>query len=214
MQPYSQHVHPPQPRVFNYSLDWRFLLPIANAAKIRVIVDDEADLSQTLERVGIPVSNQLSFSSFKQIQRNNTQSLVIPFGLAVHWVGIKYADQIEFYRSIRGLIDPDGYLLVGFYNTLNFRSNTQSKYHSSTPRRIRHQLHQAGFKSIKIFGAIPNLNIPDYIFGLESQPIYFALRHRFRQKPIIRNALKVLAQTIGLARISSFLPCYFVVATV
>ena len=205
---------PPQPRVFHYSLDWRFLLPISDPGKIRVVSEERADFNQTLEQAGIPVADQLSFSDLRQDERNNIQSLVIPFGLPVRWVGEEQEDQIEFYRSMRRLICPDGYLLVGFENGWKFRSGNQSKYHSSTPRRITYRLHKAGFKSIKIFGAIPNLCIPEYIFDMNTQATRFVLHHRFRRKPIMLNVMQLLSRTIGWTRISTFLPCYFAVAAV
>jgi hypothetical protein len=212
MQPDLHYIHQSKPRFFSYSLDWRFLLPIADTGKIRVVVEDDADLSQTLEQVGITISNQLSFSNFKHDERNNTQSFVLPFGLSVRWVSAREAEQIEFYRSIRQLICPGGYFLLGFGNSWNSHANLQ--YHPSTPRRVAYELSQAGFKSIKLFGAMPNLRIPEYIFDLRAQSMDFALHHRFRRKPVLLNVLQVLARTVGLARISNFLPCYFVVATI
>jgi len=214
MQPHLQHVNSYQPRVFRYSLDWRFLLPISDPAKITVVLENEADFSETLDQIGVPVSNQLSFANFKQGDRNSTQSCVLPFGLPVRWVSTQQDEQIEFCRSIRRLINPDGYLLIGFNNFWNPRSHAQPRYHSSTARRVAYQLNRAGFKSIKIFGAMPNLCIPEYIFDLNAQAIHFTLRHRFRRKPVMVNALQMLSHTIGLDYISSFLPCYFAVATV
>jgi len=212
MQTRPQNVLAPQPRVFNYSLDWRFLLPITDAGRIRVIVGEDSELSQTLEQVRISVSNH--FSEIKQTGADHVQALVLPFGLPVRWVGSKQGDQIEFYRSIRHLIDPGGYLLVGFNNSRNFYSNIESKYHPSTPRYITNDLTAAGFKSIKIFGAIPNLSIPEYIVDLDAQAIQFALQHRFRRKPIVLNSLQLLSRALSWARISTFLPCYFAVAVI
>src|SRR6266498_1393530 len=117
----EQQIHSPQPRVFNYSLDWRFLLPIVDAGKIRVVLEDDADFTQTLEQVGISVSDQSSFSDVKQNGRDSTQSLVLPFGLPLRWVGTQREDQIEFYRSIRHFICTDGYFLIGFENSWNSR---------------------------------------------------------------------------------------------
>jgi hypothetical protein len=214
MQPHLQRVSSPPPRVFHYSLDWRFLLPIADAQKILVLSEKDIDFSQTLEQVGISVSDHLSFPNSELSQEKNIQALVLPFGLPVRWISTKQEEQVQFYRSLQHLLGSDGYLLVGFNNAWHFLASTPSKYHPSTPRRISYQLEQAGFKSIKVFGAMPNLSIPEYIFDMESRAVHFALYHRFRRKPVVLNTLRALAGTIGLARISNLLPCYFAVATV
>ncbi len=214
MQSDQQRIHQSQPRVFNYSLDWRFLLPLSNADKIFVFLEDDYDFGQTLEQVGIPVSNQLSFLNIEQKEQKDSASFVLPFGLPVRWVGREQADQIEFFRSMRKLMDNNGNLLVGFNNSWHYRSRTQTKYHSSTPRRVTSQLQKAGFKTIKIFGVISNLSIPEYIFELNAQPVLFALQHRFKRKPVILNLLQLISHTIGLTSFSDFLSCYFVIATV
>jgi hypothetical protein len=214
MQAYPQHIHQSQPRVFNYSLDWRFLLPLSNADKIFVFLEDDPDFGQTLEQVGIPVSNQLSFLNIEQKEKKESASLVLPFGLPLRWVGREPADQIEFFRSMRKLMDDNGNLLVGFNNSWTYRSSLRTQYHPSTPRRIASQLQEAGFKTIKVFGVISNLSIPEYIFDLNAKPVYFALQHRFKRKPVLLNLLQLLSHTIGLTGISDFLPCYFVLATI
>lgn len=202
-----------QPRIFHYSLDWRFLLPLADVKKICLLVEEGEDFRQTLEHVGIDTSQQLSFADLRQRKSNDAQSFVIPFGLPVDWAGRKYKDQVEFYFSVRRLITSGGYLLVGFNNVWNLRANSQAKSYACTPRRMAAQLKQAGFQSIKMFGAMPNLAIPEYIFDLDPQAVQFALRNRFRRKPAVLRPLGVLAGTIGLKRISNFLPCYFAVAS-
>ncbi|HSA99605.1 MAG TPA: hypothetical protein VLE49_03065 [Anaerolineales bacterium] len=211
MQPNVRSAHLPEPRVFQYSLDWRFLLPIADPARIHVAFEEAADFSETLERIGIPVSNQLSDSNLRVNERDNVHSFVLPFGLPIRWVSAQPADQIEFYRSIRHFICPGGYFLLGFRNS--WSSHSATGYHAATPDRVVAQLKQAGFHSIKMFGAMPNLSIPEYIFELSTQALYFTLQHRFRRKPVLLNMLQVLARTIGLARLSNFFPCYFAVAT-
>ena len=214
MQTHSRRVLPPQPRVFNYSLDWRFLLPIEDVTKVLVAFEDDPDFSQTLEHIGITVSNQLAFSDIQKKKKNNAYSFVLPFGLPMGWVGAQDAAQIEFYHTIRSWIDQRGCVLVGFNNAWNFRSGARFKYHSSTPRRVVDQLHKAGFASVKLVGAIPNLRIPEYTFDLDSPAMLFALRHRYKRKPTVLTSLQVIVRIIGLAPISNLLPCYFALATV
>lgn len=214
MQSDQQRLHQSHPRVFNYSLDWRFLLPLSNTDKLFVFLENDPDFGQTLEQVGIPVSNQLSFLNIEQKEKTDSASFVLPFGLPVRWVGREQADQIEFFRSMRKLMDDNGNLLVGFNNSWTYCSSPQIKYHPSTPGRVVSQLQKAGFKTMKVFGVISNLSIPEYIFDLNARPVYFALQHRFKRKPILLNLLQLLSSTIGLTGISDFLPCYFVRATV
>jgi hypothetical protein len=202
-----------QPRVFRYSLDWRFLLPMADVKKIYLLAEGDADFNQTLEQVGIHTSQQLSLSDLKQNKTNEVQSFVMPFGLRAGWVGAKHEDQLEFYVSVRRLISSGGCFLIGFDNFWTMPARSKAKYYSSTSGRMAGQLKQAGFQSIKIFGAMPNLAIPEYIFDLDSRTIQFALRNRFRRKPALLHVLRVLEGTIGVERISNFLPCYFMVAT-
>ena len=210
MQTHVQEVRSSPPRVFHYSLDWRFLLPIADVSKIRVVLEDDSDFSQTLERVGILVSNQISFSDVKRSGREDTEALALPFGLPVRWVSTQAKDQMKFYRSIRHFICPSGHVLIGFENRWNARPNPN--YHPSTPRRIAHQLTQAGFRSIKIFGAMPDLRIPEYIFELQDQAMDFAMGHRFRRKTVLLRVIQTVSRSVGLSSLSGFLPCYFAVA--
>jgi len=210
----SQRIHRLQPRVFRYSLDWRFLLPLSDPNKTFVFFEDDPDFGQTLEQVGIPLSNQLSLLDIEGKEKSNTACVVFPFGLPVRWVGQEPADQIEFFRSMRMLIGDSGNLLVGFNNVWNSSSNPRTKYHYSSSRRMTSQLRKADFKIIKVFGVIPTLSIPEYIFDLNNQTIYFALQHRFKRKPVLHYLLQLLSRTIGPTLVSDILPCYFVVATV
>jgi hypothetical protein len=211
---HRQDVPSSQPQVFRYSLDWRFLLPIADVSGVYVLFDGDADFRRTLERVGIPVSNQLSFSALGQHKDGPIHSLALPFGPSLRQVGAKPNNEGEFYLWCRRLIEPGGNFLIGFDNILRLQADPASNYYSSTPARMVRQLNRAGFQSIKIFGVLSNLRIPEYIFDLDSRTIHLALQNRFGRKPALSYALRALASTIGLARISNFLPSYFAVATV
>jgi hypothetical protein len=204
----------PQPRLFHYSLDWRFLLPMADPQKICLLLEDDPDFSQALEQVGMHASQQLSFSDLQKNQNNQVPSFLLPFGIPVGRVTANPEGQVDFYRSIRRMVSPGGCLLVGFNNAWNPRANSKGTYYPSTPRRIENQLERAGFHSVKMFGAMPNLAVPEYIFDLDSRTIQFALQNRFRRKPAALHALRVLSATIGWPRLSNFLPCYFAVGTV
>ena len=199
----------PQPRRFHYSLDWRFLLPLTDTKKIYLLLEEDKDFSQVLEQVGINSSQQLSFSDFQQHRNADIHSVVIPFGIPASWVSGKLEDQVEFYASIRRFLSPGGCLLVGFNNRWNWRAKSQKQYYLSTPRHVIQQLKQAGFQSVSMFGAMPSLAIPEYIFDLDSRTIQYSLQNRFRRKPAVLRALRILSATMGWKRISNFLPCFF-----
>lgn len=176
-----------------------------------MIAEDEPALGEALEQVGIPISNFVSFSEIGQSGRNQSRALVLPFGLPVRWVAENHADQTEFYRSLGRLLEPGGSLLIGFQNARNSDPTTPARYHPSSPHLVADRLGQAGFQGIKVFGAMPDLNIPEYIFDLRRRAIYFAMQQRFRRKRAVVMCLKVLGSTIGWRRIAEFLPCYFAV---
>ena len=197
------------PQVFNYSLDWRFLLPLVDLQNGRVLFEEDADFTQTLEQVGILPGQQLSFSDIRGLKDEHFPFLALPFGLPT---GRTTEDRVAFYSSLRRFIEADGHLLVGFSNALHWRTGSPANYRTSTPRRIASELSAAGFKSVKIFGAMPDLKIPEYIFDLDPRTVQFALQNRFRRKPALLQALHVLAGAIGMHRMSNFLPGYFAVA--
>lgn len=202
-----------QPRVFHYSLDWRFLLPSADAKNLHILVEPNEDFSQTLAHVGIDLSQVVTFPDLRQVPEKQAQTFVLPFGLPADGVSTKSPDQVEVYASVRRRMTSGGYLLVGFNNVWNVSTRSKKEYHACTPRRMTAQLMQAGFQSIRVFGAMPNLAIPAYIFDLESEPAQFALQNRLRRKPTVLRVLRLLSRTLGWKRLSNFLPCYFAIAT-
>lgn len=202
--------NPSAPQVFNHSLDWRFLLPLADLQKGLVLFEENADFTRALEQVGILPEQRLSFLDVRALKDKQFPVLALPFGLPT---GKTMEDGVAFYSSLRRTLEDNGYLLVGFHNAWNWRAGSLTHYRTFTPRRVTSDLAAAGFKSVRMFGAMPNLNIPEYIFDLDPRAIQFALQNRFRRKPALLRVLGVLAGTIGMHRISNFLPGYFAVAT-
>lgn len=203
----------PQPRGFHYSLDWRFLLPMANPQNLHLLREEDQDFVRALAQVGIRDSQLLSLSELRQVTERDIHAFVIPFGLPVAGIAAKSQGQVKFYTSVKRLLAPGGSLLVGFNNVWNIGARSPSRYLASTPRRITAQLRQAGFNSIRIFGAMPDLAIPEYIFDLDSRTIRFALQNRFRRKAGLLRILQVLTGGIGWTSVLQFMPCYFAFAT-
>lgn len=200
----------PEPRTYHHSLDWRFLLPLPDPAQMYLLLEADEEVSQALERVGVPRARLLSLADLRRVQSRTVPSLVLPFGPAAGWAA-SGADQAAFYASLREAIAPAGHLLVGFDNAWN-RATRRAGYRSCPPGRLMDQLRQAGFSSVRLFGAMPDLRIPEYIFDLDPRTVHFALRSRFRRKPAVLRALRLLAATVGMARLSNLLPCYFALA--
>ena len=213
MRPHQQAVSPSPTRVFKHSLDWRFLLPLSDLARGCFLFLEDVDLSEALEQVGIHISQQLSFSDLKAHENKRFPFLAMPLGLPVRWIGPRVEDRIEFFRWIRQFIDPGGFLLLGFNNPMYRRVSQKTNYHSSTPPRIAKELHQAGYQSLKIFGAMPDLQISEYIIDLEPRTIQFALQNRFRRKPNLLRVQRVVAGIVGIQSLSYFLPAYFAVVS-
>jgi hypothetical protein len=200
------------PRVFHYSLDWRFLLPLSNLENTFVFFEDDGEFSQTLEHIGIPSANHLTFLDIGQRETSGAATFILPFGVPLRWVGKDPEDQIEFFRSLKTAMGDFGSLLVGFKNSWNDRSTGPSEYYTSTPGQITARLQMAGFKTTTVFGVIPDLSIPEYIFELNNSPMTFALQHRFKRKPLVTTLLQLLSYTLGAQRLAMFMPCYFVIA--
>lgn len=198
------------PKVYHYSLDWRFFLPETNVQNIHVFFADDDEFSQALEKVGIPGTNQHSFAALMSSPDIRVRSMVFPFGLPSGAAVTEAKDPIEFLHTCQRWIEPGGSLMVGFNNALYRRA--RSPYQAAHPRRFLSQLEKAGFHSIRMLGVMPRLSIPEYIFDLDLEPIQFALAYRFRRKRLVRQTLLALAQTIGPARFAEYLPCYLSVA--
>jgi hypothetical protein len=208
MRPQPQSITAPPPRVFNYSLDWRFLLPMRDPKDVFILFDQDVDFSQTLEHVGIGASQQLSVDDLKTPKHNIFPVLAMPLGLPIK-VGTRQRDRVAFYASLRHQMNPGGYFLLGFNGALNLTTGSQTNYQLSTPHQIVRDLEQAGFTGVKIYGAMPNLQIPEYIFELDPRALRFALQNRFRRKPSLLRFLRFLEGIMGWKSMSNFLPSYF-----
>jgi hypothetical protein len=192
------------PKVYRYSLDWRFFLPETNVQRVHVFFADDDEFSQALDKVGIPRANQHTFAALTSNAEIEVPSMVFPFGIP------RAEDPIGFLHTCRRWIEPGGCLMIGFNNTLYRRG--PSSYQAARPRRLLAQLGKAGFQNIRMWGVMSRLSIPEYIFDLNLESIQFAFAHRFRRKRLVQQTLLALAQAVGPARISDYLPCYLAVA--
>lgn len=193
------------PKVYRYSLDWRFFLPETDVQHLHVFFADDDEFSQALERVGIPRSNQHSFGELKSNSEMQVRSMVFPFGLPS-----AAEDPLAFLTTCRRWIEAGGSLMIGFNNALYRRG--RSPYQAARSRRLLFQLSRAGFQSIRVLGVMPNLSIPEYVFDLNLEPIQFAFAYRFRRKRFVRQTLVSLARVVGPARLADYLPCYLAIA--
>ena len=177
-----------------------------------ILFEQDVDFGQTLEHVGIGASQQLSIAGLHTRTHNRISILAMPLGLPIE-AGKKQTDRVAFYSILRHQMTRGGYFLLGFNNALNLHAGSRSNYQRSTPRPIVRDLEQAGFTSVKIYGAMPSLQIPEYIFDLNPRALRFALQNRYRRKPSILRSLRSLEGIMGWKRMSNFLPCYFAVGS-
>jgi len=134
--------------------------------------------------------------------------VVMPLGLPRQRWNAAGRRHLDVQRAIRRLIRPGGTLLLGFSNRLDFLRGSTSEHYALTPRRAVRLLLRAEYSSVDLYGAVPNLTVPEYIFPLTPQVLAFVLRSRYRQK-LPARLLRWLIQ----AGFANFLPAYFAVAS-
>lgn len=181
------------------SVDWRFLLPITESSRVLIIGGEHDDFTELFGKIGVSAITWLHGSLPAKDENNSEQGkfdavenlvaqsfppmsfdfVVIPFGFP----GDKLTHEVDVYQMIRRLIRPDGMMLIGFSNTLGlFRQGFRSDSFYSTPWCMMHKLRLAGYSQIDFYGAMPNLDTPEFIFPLKAQLLSFTLQHRYRYK--------------------------------
>ncbi len=170
----------------NSSADWRFLLPITESSRVLIIGGEHDDFTELFGKMGVSAVTWLRGLLPADSENNNKNSgqskfdiVAIPFGFRSD----KLTHEVDVHQMIRQLMRPGGTILIGFSNRLGlFRRGFQSNSYYSTPWRMIHKLRLAGYSQIDLYGAMPNLETPEYIFPLRTQLLSFTLQHRYRYK--------------------------------
>jgi len=219
----------------SYSADWRFLLPIAEGSQVLIVGGEHDDFTQFFSKIGVSTTTWLCGSSSfwdERTRRDNIDRgasaladlsaspfppasfdiVAIPFGFSSRNSAGRQHD-IEAYQTVRRLIRPGGTLLVGFSNIWGIRRRFRPESYYSTPWRIIRRLRHTGYSSIDLYGVMPNLNIPEYIFPLTTQALGFTLQHRYRYK-LPANFLRWFSNSLIVSVFSKLLSGYFVVAKI
>ena len=74
-----QNIQPLAPRVYQYSLDWRFLLPIADSQKVHVVFEQNDEFSQALETLSPRCRQVIELRTVQELSyREISDSLGVP----------------------------------------------------------------------------------------------------------------------------------------
>jgi hypothetical protein len=218
------------------SLDWRFLLPIAPEIKLLVVGHECEGIYKYFLRLGIAsvyyctdaVPPPATDSSAEQDKQNIItfadlelrSDLLSFFDVVVFPQGLVRMEgrangkvgRLSERHSINKYMRSGGVLLIGFANIFFSKKNKPQPglYHSS-PGKMKRFLKKNGYALTGIYGAIPDLFIPEYIFPLTNQSVGFILRSRYTYK-IPGLFLHWLTNSFLTNIIANFFPAYFVVA--
>ncbi|MBI5825103.1 MAG: hypothetical protein HZB18_13825 [Chloroflexi bacterium] len=213
------------------SADWRFFLPISAESNVLLVTDHGEDIARYFEKLGIRTtiyntdsSNAASvkLSAQKRTDFENDFSppdgyplfdvVALPHGFPGYFLSRGNSHQINIFQKMKQAITSHGALLVGFSNSLRLGRAAGSSVNSyATPQRMVGLLRKAGYPLVEIYGVIPDLYVPDYIFPLNKHEIGFVLEHRYRYK-IPAWLLKFLTTSFVAGSLSVFFPFYYAVA--
>jgi len=198
------------------SMDWRFLLPILPGIKILVVGQKCDELTQLFAKLEIEshlwdydFSNPIKVVPFSLSQFD---IVIAPYGFSGKGLSSNPRRQREIYQTMQRLLKPGGTILVGFFNNWRFQRKRNPAPYSSNPMQMTRLLQKAGYKDVKLYGAIPNLSIPDYILPLTRQTVGFWLEHQYWSK-VPERLLPYLYSPIFTTVFYYFLPSYFAIAT-
>lgn len=213
MQASPQIQTPSQDIIPDSSLDWRFLLPLDAGSRVLVIGGGQDDFTRLFGKMGISALTWLGDEQIQGAFDARTfppavfDVVAIPFGFPRGGA----LRELETYRVMHGWLRPGGDLLFGFPNLLGLKRHFGSASRKATLWGVRRRLGQAGFSQMSLFGAMPNLQAPEYILPLKGQAIGFAWQHRYRYKYPDR-LLNLLGSRPALALLAGLFPCYYVTA--
>ena len=234
MEAGSQLIDPFSAALPDFSVDWRFLLPVRPGCRMLVLSEGGGDFARyfaALEMTVIvwridaperaagkphqdsdrPQDSVLFRLPDPPFLPGSFDMVAIPFGIPQRL--LPEAGGISgFQRSLSRLLRPGGRLLMGFVNPRSLRRPRLAGQSVFLPGRLKAELEGAGLRVLSLYGVAPDLLKPAYILPLRERSFRFFLQHRFSGKPAGR-LFGMLPGSMTSAFLSRFLPCYFVVAS-
>lgn len=174
-----------------HAVDWRLFLPAQKTDRILLLERGHSDFARSFRALQIPIETASALTDLPA--RADFDLIAAPLGL----------DSLASLPTLRGLLRPNGTLLLGFQR----RATSLSA--------MMRSLRGLGFRSVQFYAAIPDLVSPEYILPLHAQELSFMLAHRYEHKlpRLILRAVEggALFPFMGLVRHA--LPNFFAVAS-
>jgi hypothetical protein len=198
------------------SMDWRFLLPILAESKVLIVGGGCDEFTQFFGQLGIESiawDHDFLNPTRTPFPELHFEIIAIPHGFPDKGLSSSPQQHLEVYRTMWHFLKPGGTILIGFSNAQVIRRRINPDNYYSTPRLMRQLLQKAGYETVTLYGAIPNLFTPEYIFPLTRKTVGFTLKHRYRYK-LPARLLRWFDHPFFTAGFSHLLPSYFATATV
>lgn len=208
----------PAPSPVRGGPDWRFLLPLSRQSRLLVVEEPQhadAAICRSLHalRVRTTAWGPAAIAAVAQAPVNQRFDIIAaPLGFG----GIGPAEDLRRYRDLhrcaRRLLAPGGTLLIGFGNRWGFgvAAAAGNGVACSTPREMTAILRGHGYDKVRLFGTLPGMLDPGYIFPLRAQTLRCALRQYYRHNRIGAFLTRPRAVTRLLL---DLLPGYYAVAS-
>ncbi len=185
----------PTPQPFpRLSQDWRFLLPIPEGGEALLLCRSREELPPAFSRLGI--RTVACFADPRALIPSgrppgdgvvlaSASALPFPpqtFDLVLAPRGMPLPSQRwpEAARALLRLLRPGGALLLGFSGRFRFRGAASGEM-SASPRRVVDILRRVGYTNPELYGVMPDLDVPEYIFPFSPYALAFVLRSRYRR---------------------------------
>jgi SAM-dependent methyltransferase len=196
------------------SIDWRLFVPLENGSRIVVAGVAADEIASLLNRLGADAvawdERRLDVGAAAS-SRAPFDIVAIPLGFAHAGPRAGHTTRVALAKA-RRLLKPGGTIVLGFDNPFAPRGKSSGRRgFSLRPARVVRAIEQTGYGSVRLYGALTGLSVPDYVFPLRRETLAFVIRRRFRGKvhPLL---LGFLTSAVGLSMLCRVLPAYFVTA--
>ena len=180
-----------------FSMDWRFLPSIPVGGNALIVYADQPDavtgLTANFDLVIVLSDSNRQATETRSVAlpepvfQVSTQMGTLPFQSATFDL-VAFPDgvpELVDLRRLRRLLAPGGVLYMGFPNRWSFlrlRPKTPRPDRQMSLRQARRSLEQSGFSIEGVYGAISNHRVPRFLFPLQTDAVYFAVKNYLRKK--------------------------------